>query len=669
MKNIFTNIMGLLLLASGVWAQNYVPAGSIAVPSEYELKNLEILNSDQLDFSAIPFRDGVVFTSTRGRTNLFGCSNDFTDGHYCDLYFARMDAEGNFASPVLLEGDLNGKYHDGTATFTAGQTRMYFSRNDRKGPNSRGTIDLKIYEAAIQNGYWTDVKELPFNMDEYATCHPSVTPNGAWLYFASNRPGGYGGMDIYVVNKKKDGSWGTPVNLGSKVNTPGNEIFPFISPEGILYWASNGFDGMGGLDIYSLPISNGDEAVRTHLTSPINSEGDDFAFTTNFDGTQGFLTSDRKGGKGKDDLYSWKFLGQKPLPVNICVVDERDGSRIFDAFLQLSPAPKKKPGLKDNLFVKNGATYLQIAAEEKNGKEYLILVPYEEEEQAPVDLSTTGKSCGLQYPVIPGRLYQITVDKPGYLPLRKMVPAADILANEEYLIPIKVKPPIAMSGGVKDKKNREPIPFADVKVVNNCTGEEMEIITDRNGEFTFPMDCNCDYEIMASKGDYRYDYEVVYSYDIQCEKDNSSILLYLEKEERSEPEPNFEVGAVIRLDKLYYDYDKYYIRPDAAIELDKVVKYMKQYPSLEIELGSHTDSRGSDEYNRILSQNRAEAAVRYIISRGISPSRIKAKGYGESRLVNHCRNGVPCSEAEHQQNRRTEITVTNFNEKGVRVEN
>ncbi|MEZ4935108.1 MAG: OmpA family protein [Saprospiraceae bacterium] len=226
-----------------------------------------------------------------------------------------------------------------------------------------------------------------------------------------------------------------------------------------------------------------------------------------------------------------------------------------------------------------------------------------------------------------------------------------------------------MSGEVKDKKNDDPIPFAQVKVVNSCTGKEMEITADRLGEFTFPMDCNCDYEITASKGDYRYDYEVIYSYDLECDKQNTSVLLYLEKEEiPPTPEPTFEVGKVIRLDKLYYDYDKFFIRSDAAVELDRVVSYMKKYPSLEIELGSHTDARGSDEYNRELSQNRANAAVEYIISRGISRNRITAAGYGETQLVNRCKNGVNCPDYEHQQNRRTEIKITRFNEKGVRVE-
>ena len=668
MKHLFLSIY-FSLISITIFSQQMIPAGTIAIPSEYEVKNLEALNTGELDYSAVPFRNGVVFTSTRERSTLFGCSSDFTNGHYSDLYYSEKDAEGNFRTPQFLEGDVNAKYHDGTATFTSNETKMIFSRNNRKGTNAWGTIDLKVYESNLKNGTWGEAVELPFNSDDFATCHPTITPNGKWLYFASDRPGGFGGMDIYVIERKGNGSWGTPINLGSKVNSGGHELFPFISPEGILYWSSDGLGGMGGLDVFSIPISTGEDAIRYHLSAPINSSFDDFAFTTNFQGTEGYLTSDREGGHGKDDLYSWRFLGAKPKMANICVVDQKTGERISDAFLQINPMPQTNSS-RGNIINKDGVNYLQMEATNVGGKEYLVLVPYDDKkEESPITGEGLKKSCGLKHPIIPGRLYEIIIDKQGYIPLRKTVRAEEILSKEEYLIPIKNTPPIAMRGAVKDKKNNEPIPLADVKVVNSCTNEKKEIITNRRGEFTFPMDCNCDYEITASKGDYQQDYEVVYSYDIKCEKDQTSILLYLEKDEfNPNPEPKFEVGAVIRLDKLYYDYDKFFIRSDAAVELDKVVSYMRKYPSLEIELGSHTDARGSDEYNRRLSQNRAQAAVDYIISRGISSRRITAAGYGESQLVNQCANGVECSDYYHQQNRRTEIKVTRFSEKGVRVE-
>lgn len=658
---------------SNTIAQNKEPAGVRGSSAEYEVKNLENLNSDQLDYSAIPFRNGVVFTSTRKRSKFFGCDSDFTEGHYSDMYFSRKDAEGNYSTPKFLDGDVNGTYHDGTATFISNQTRMYFSRNNSRGVNSNGTIDLKVYEAMLYSNHWVSAGELPFNSDEFATCHPSITPNGKWLYFSSDRPGGYGGMDIYVVEKRGDDNWSQPINLGPKVNSEENELFPFISVDNTLYWSSNGFGGMGGLDVFAIPMKNAESSVRTHLNSPINSKYDDFAFSTNFEGTEGFFTSNRKGGVGKDDLYSWNYSGKKSVIANICVIDAGDKQRINDAFLEVVPL-NDESGSPEGLIEKDGVTYLQMEATKIGGKEYFILVPYEEgKTEKKSNKAVAGKSCGLQLPVSPGVKYQITVDKPGYQPVKQTVSAEEILSFEEFLIPINSYAPVAMRGQVIDKNNNSPIPFAEIKVLNKCTGKQMEILARNNGDFSFPMKCSCDYEITATKGDYSKNYEVIYSKDISCDDQNSSVLLYLEKAATAfKPaptnSPKFKTGAVIRLDKLYYDYNKHFIRPDAAVELDKIVAYMRQYPSLEIELGSHTDARGSDDYNRDLSQRRAEAAVDYIVSRGVSRNRISAKGYGESVIINRCGNNVNCIDYEHEQNRRTEITVTNFDEDNVRIE-
>ena len=668
MKKISVFIIACFWLGNSP-AQNSLAAGTYATPAEYEVKNLKVLNSSELDYSAVPYGDGVVFTSTRGKSGLFSCTNDFANGHYSDLYFAHQDAEGFFSPPQLLEGEVNGKYHDGTATFTTDEATMIFSRNNRRGTNSKGTIDLKVYEAKWKGGSWIDVNELPFNSDEFASCHPSLNRTGEWMYFASDRPGGYGGMDIYVVERKKQGGWGMPINLGNKVNTSGNEIFPFISPEGILYWSSNGHPGLGGLDVFSMPISNGQEAIRSHLTAPINSPDDDFGFTTNLDGTAGFLTSDREGGLGKDDLYSWKFKGIKPQLAKICVIDRKTGARISDANLNIDPVVDNN-GMAGDFGGQNpNLSYLQMQAMNFDGKEYLVLIPYNNGGATPQMPATQGVSCGLKYPVIPGRTYTVKVDKPGYETVLRTVTAEEILANQpEWLIPIGERGPIAMRGKVRDKKDESPIANADVKIVNSCTGEELEVVANRWGEFQFPMDCNCDYEIMASKGDYHYDYEVLYSYDMPCEESNASVLLYLEKDfEPTLRGRSLSKGAVIELEDVYYDYDKYFIRPDAAAELDDVVELMRKYPSLELELSSHTDSRGSDAYNRRLSQNRAQAAVDYIVSRGIERRRLVAAGYGETRLVNHCGNGVDCPDEIHQQNRRTEIKVLRFDEEGVKI--
>ncbi|MEZ4961743.1 MAG: OmpA family protein [Saprospiraceae bacterium] len=660
--------IALLFLATG-WlnGQNAMFSGNNNTPiSGYEVTNLEAINSDQLDYCAMPLGNKVIFTSTRNNDKLFHCDKDLAKGHYSDLWVAKKDGAGELMEPTMLEGEVNGKYHDGACTFTPDGTTMIFSRNNKKGVNAKGSIDLKLYQSKYKNGAWVDITELPYNSDDYCTCHPALNPTGNWLFFASNRPGGYGGMDIYVAEKKGE-NWGAPINLGPEVNSAGNELFPFVSAEGYLYFSSDGFPGLGGLDIFSIKIHGGSEPEgRTRLDVPINSSYDDFAFTSNPNGTAGYLTSNRPGGKGLDDLYSWKFTGLKPVIATICVVDKSTNERIGDADLTIEPIGEN---LSQNAAFNgpNGYTFLQMQATTVMGKEYLVLVPYQ---NSMTEASNKlGNSCNVKYAVLPGTKYRVTASKNGYQTSTKIVSAEEMTAQAEWLLAVEPnRGPIAINGKVKDKNNGSPIPLADVKVKNSCNNQEIAYTANNSGDFTFMMECGCDYEIVASKGEYHYDVETLSSTNIPCEKNDVTVLLYLEREfVPSLPKANYEVGKVIKLEDVYYDYNQFLIRSDAASELDKVVNLLKEYPSMEIELSSHTDARGSDSYNKWLSQKRAEKAVEYIISKGIARNRLRAAGYGETRLVNHCGNNVECDEYEHQQNRRTEIKVTKLDEKNVKV--
>lgn len=636
----------------------------------YEVTNLRQLNSQHLDYAAVKYRDGVMLTSTRGNGSMFACGN--LQGQFSDLYFAPLDLDGNYGEPVLLDGDLNGRYHDGAATFTGDGNTMYFSRNNNRGINTRGVIELKIYRASLQNGFWKDVKELPFNGDDFATCHPALSADGNMLFFASNRPGGYGGMDIYCIKMVND-EWASPVNLGPEVNSAGNEIFPFLDATGTLYFASDGHPGMGGLDVFSAGNLNGEWTNRTNLGTPVNSPDDDFGFTGNVNGTAGFLTSNRPGGKGQDDIYQWKFNGRRPVMANICVVDKKTGDRISDARLSLLPVNGTGglpgPAMAGNL------NFLQLQAMDINGQNYLVLVPYDQGLVLNAS-GVSGKSCDVTHPVLPGNMYRISVEKPGYQPLAMSVSAAEILKGPEYLVPIEpAEKVLAFQGSVKNKRNGKPLPGAKVIVMNQCTGEQFDLVADHGGEFEMDVTCGCDYEIVGMMGDFEVAREMISTASLGCEtKPFLTASVALLPKEVSVPDSapvakkeEIKVGAVIKLDNVYYDYDKFNIRSDAARELDKVVELMMKYPSLELELRSHTDARGSDSYNLQLSQNRAESAVRYIISRGIDSERLIAKGYGETELVNGCANGVDCPDARHQENRRTEIKITRFDEQGVDI--
>jgi WD40-like Beta Propeller Repeat len=277
--------------------------GSVSV------KNLASLNSDDMDYSPLLYRDGLVFTSTRhfvgeNRKQLKSYKRKFSY-----LFFAKRDERGRFLEPTPLEGTINGRYHEGAASFNKQGDVMFFTRNNDKGKNEFGKVDLKIYQAKSINGTWGQTEEIKaINGNGFSTCHPAISHDGTRLFFASNRNGGFGGMDIYV-SYLVDGEWQYPLNLGSEINTDGNESFPFIDQNNKLYFSSDGHDGKGGLDIFfSIWLDSEDEEAWTkvqNLGFPFNSEKDDFAFSIYNNNQDGFFTSTRDGGKGFDDIYIW----------------------------------------------------------------------------------------------------------------------------------------------------------------------------------------------------------------------------------------------------------------------------------------------------------------------------------------------------------------------------
>ncbi len=603
-----------------------------------EVKNADFANSTALDFSPVKFGDGLVITSNRGgasrynpETNLcVDCGDKWTRGNFTDLFYVKKNDKGGYDTEAM-EKDLNEKYHDGVPTFNKEGNIMYFTRNNYKGKSADGLIDLKICSAELKNGRWTNIKYLPFNSDEFGCAHPTLSADGKRMYFASNRPGGLGGMDIYVSNVT-DGVWGDPKNLGNTVNSADNEIFPFIGEDDALYYSSNGFAGYGGLDIYKAN-KTGDESTwtkRINMGAPFNSAADDFGITTTSSEKEGYFTSNRSGGKGLDDVYSfsWDKTKLRAQPRRIVVYDAKTNQRLEDVIVNI------------------------IDIDDANGSRRMI----------------TDKDGKVIAEIKPeGGKYRFELSKTGYKSKIVTAESPEIMAGEEYRIPMEKSPAVPFEGLVRNKITGEPLPGARVRLLNRCTGKTEEFTTDAKGKFTTALDCDCDYELIVTKDGFFEERTNISTKGIDCEKTpKKTATLDLE------PRRPFTQGQIIVLKDIFYDFDKSNIRADAQPELDRVVGYMLRYPSMAIELGSHTDCRGTDAYNDRLSQRRAESAVKYIISRGVAASRIKAKGYGEQQLTNNCvcktRDSKDCTEEQHQANRRTEILVTQFNEPDVEVQ-
>jgi len=302
------------------------------------VSNLGMLNSSDLDYSPILFKDGVVFTSTRKYVGSKRKAFRSKKKAYSYLFYSKRNSRGEFKEPAPLKGKINGRYHEGTATFNQEGTLMFFTRNTNEGKNSYGKVNLKIYVAKNINGYWKEIEELPFNSDRFSVCHPSISKDGKRLYFASNKNGGFGGMDIYVSHYE-NGRWQYPVNLGPEVNSAQNETFPFIDEKDALYFSSDGHGGKGGLDIFKSKITDAEEGTWSkpaNIGQPFNSPKDDFGFTVYNNSQDGFFTSSREGGKGRDDIYTWH-------KAYIPQADEAEPMESDQGFIEIPELPSVDP--------------------------------------------------------------------------------------------------------------------------------------------------------------------------------------------------------------------------------------------------------------------------------------------------------------------------------------
>ena len=275
----------------------------------YTIANAGV-NSPQSDYGSAFFGTKVVFASARDTGGLAARKHNWTNEGFTNLFAADMGENGTLTDAKKFGGKLNSKYHEATPVFTKDGKTVYFTRNNfnngKKGEAADETILLKIYRATLEGDKWTNITELPFNSNEYAIAHPALSKDEKTLYFASNMPGTLGQSDIFKVAINGDGSFGTPKNLGNVINTEGRETFPFVD-DNELYFASDGHPGLGGLDVFvSKAQKDGTYKEVLNVGEPVNASTDDFGFIINTENRKGYVTSNRGGGQGGDDIYGIK---------------------------------------------------------------------------------------------------------------------------------------------------------------------------------------------------------------------------------------------------------------------------------------------------------------------------------------------------------------------------
>ena len=491
---------------------NYFPVLLDQIKS-FEIKMVDI-NSDKSDFGAFLEGNSIYFTSARNSSSKI---YSWTKEPFLDIYKANLNEDGTISNIELLK-ELNSKYHDGSVSISQDGNTMYFTsdsfRENSFEKDKANKLKLgrnNIYSAKFVNGKWDEITSLPFNSKDFSSGNPSISRDGKTLFFSSNRPGSIGGVDIWKVSISETGSYGTPENLGNKINSEGNDSFPFITSENVLYFSSDAKQGIGAMDVYKIDL-NSDSEVK-NLGKPVNSEKDDFAFSFNENKKIGFVASNRNG---NDDIF--QLLPVCNYEVNTIVTNANTGA---------------------------------------------------------------------------------------------------ILAE------------------------------ANVSILDDKNNIISSLKSNSKGEVSYTVDCEKPYTIQAIKDGFESN-----SFDVKASnKKGGSINISA----ALNPITAIITETEVLLNPIFFEYNNSNITQQGAFELDKLVQIMKNNEKLIIFVKSHTDNRGSDEFNLLLSDKRAKATIQYVISNGIAVNRISGKGFGEKEPKVDCKNN--CSDEANEQNRRSEFLI------------
>ena len=579
-------------------------------------------NSAQQDFGVVYFKNKLVLASSRQPLDYITRIWNGNKLPFLDMYTAKINAKGELKGFSKIK-NLNKKYHEGPASFNKKGNTIVFTADNYHGKSKEGVRKLRLYEAkAEKGGEWGDKEAFKFNSDEYSCGHPALTPDGNTLYFASDMPGGIGGVDIYKTTRDEKGHWTRPVNLGEEINTEGNEMFPFIHESGIFFYASDGRPGLGGLDIFVAQILNDNISKVINAGFPVNGPKDDFSMILDADKKKGFFSSNREGGKGSDDIYSYDLL--KPFNFGKIIkgiVKDDHGTPVFEAALYLMD--KQGKVLRKVCTAKDGS-YLFFAEE--------------------------------------GKLYKVLAKKDLHFDTKKILNTNVAEATIPLDLVLEKDPGFSIFALITNNKTKQPLEGVQLKLTDE-KGKIVNATTHANGEFkeSLPdkkLGDTLKFTFEISKAGY-----VSKTVNIRWPLKKPGQQNIHEKLEvsLSKVEIGGDLAKMTALGNIYFDVGKGDIRPDAALELDKIVRIMNENPNMTVELGSHTDCRSSKIYNLKLSEKRAKSSVDYIIKRISNPKRITGKGYGESKLLNNCacegKIETHCSEEEHQKNRRTEFII------------
>lgn len=554
------------------------------------------------EFGAVPFERGLIFVSNGLNAGFLSPKDGWTGEEFFDLTFiadtANPEPRLRFWDEIrgkdLWPGFERTNAHDGPLAFSHDGKWAVLTRNKTETDTLNRIVLSRLELVLFQriNNVWSPTTAFPYNDVHWSVAHGTFAPDGS-LILASDRPGGFGGMDLYRC--AWDGKYfAPPVNLGQVVNSSGNDVFPFADSEGNVYFSSDGHPGAGGLDVFCW---NGN--VISRIPRPISTAADDFAYFIQNKTGKGYFSSNRE--TGKDAIYRFTRM-KDPAPVRVRLKG-CDGSILAGSRLDVIDKENKLWGS-----------------------------------------DTTDAEGWTSFVLSPGKVYSFVFSGNSNFLASEV---AGVHADSVQELVLTARKPIANWTLETIGSLNEPLAGV-LLTLNRKDGTTFRTITDQRGEFQWQPGENFTFtSVVADQINRTRGTLLLPAPDLTCPKATRFTI----------PLPELEQEETINLGSILYDLNKFTLRPEGMRELNKLVRYMSQHPDLRVELSSHTDSRAAASYNQTLSQNRAQSCVDYIVAQGIDPNRIIAKGFGESELLNRCRDGIDCSEEEHQANRRTELKL------------
>ena len=703
------------------WLERYVKGknDTSSLKNQYNLseKATEIKSFPRYKIDTLPFNteysefgpaihdDYLYFTSQRRRDEIIEYEYVWDETNFLDVY--RIQLNDTASSPEYASKKINSKFHDGPVCFSKDGTDLYFSSNNKNlaffpTRGEEGITHLKIFHSEVLGGEISKPEELSFNSDNYSCAHPSISADSDTLYYTSDKSDGNGGTDIYYSVRGATG-WSKPINAGNKINTRGDEMFPYIHDSGTLYFASEGHLGLGGLDLYKAVLEQGEYKVE-NMGYPLNTRFDDFSLIITEDNPKsGYFASNRKGGEGRDDIYTFVMTREErgDLVIQGKIFDKESQERIAKPSVTLEDSEGNSRRL---MFFKEGVDY--------------------------------------SFSVDPENEYKLKVDKDGYYPTEHVFERSELIDKYdvyEYDINLKKKPVWGIHGEVYEEDGKETLSKVNIVIKNRLSSKENTYQTDEEGKFRIKLEKNTDYYLTFNKEGYISIHEEYYTRgrkqgwvdlnkimdltlsEVENDKGtylngqivdktsdegvkakvqfidnekNKVIATYLTDEKGSYTinlpeikkygveitakdylyfaeqfdfsnlnvrndsihkdfslEP-IEVGKKVVIENIFFETGKSKLKPESYEALDKLLNLLRNNKDLKLEIAGHTDNVGSYSANKKLSTNRAKSVVDYMVGHGIDASRLEYKGYSYTEPI--APNDTP---EGRQKNRRVEFEI------------